>query len=190
MGTSSKPKSRNLPDQAVLRELLDYDAETGVLIWRSRGRHWFCSDRVWKKFSTQYAGKPALSGVTEKGHLRGTLFGQHVLCHRAIWKWMTGEDPLEIDHINGDPKDNRWANLRSVISAENAKNQKRRKDNTSGVCGVYWREDSRKWRAMIGHNGRLIRVGTFERKEDAIAARLAAQQKLDYHPNHGRVING
>lgn len=103
---------------------------------------------------------------------------------------MTGEDPLEIDHINGDPKDNRWANLRSVISAENAKNQKRRKDNTSGVCGVYWREDSRKWRAMIGHNGRLIRVGTFERKEDAIAARLAAQQKLDYHPNHGRVING
>lgn len=61
-------------------------------------------------------------------------------CHRIIWEIFNGEVPekFQIDHIDGERHNNRIENLRVVSGAVNARNQKLRKDNTSGIQGVYW----------------------------------------------------
>ena len=52
---------------------------------------------------------------------------------------------LEIDHINGDPLDNRRKNLRICTHAENMRNRKIFKNNTSGFKGVSWCKETNKW---------------------------------------------
>lgn len=47
------------------------------------------------------------------------------LLHRLIYKYHTGLDPENIDHINGDKRDNRIENLRPCTYSENKMNSRR-----------------------------------------------------------------
>ena len=47
--------------------------------------------------------------------------------------------------------------------------------NTSGVRGVYYDPRSNKWRARLKFQGRIMNFGSFERFEDAVAARKKAE---------------
>jgi len=60
--------------------------------------------------------------------------------------------------------------------------------NTSGTMGVSWYKDRKKWYARISSDDEVIFLGMFDHKEDAIAARKAAEVKYGYHPNHGKVL--
>lgn len=107
------------------------------------------------------------------------------LVHRLVWLYMTGEHPNgEIDHINGNRKDNRWENLRLVTAFENARNQGERKDNTSGCRGVT--RNGAGWLVRISHKGVRYHLGTFRDKNEAIAVRKQAERDLNYHPNHAK----
>lgn len=94
---------------------------------------------------------------------------------------MTGEQPDDIDHIDGDGLNNKWSNLRSVSHNLNGKNQKMHTTNTSGVSGVYYRKDSGRWRAKIMVDNKQINLGTFKNKDDAIAARKEAEIKHNFY---------
>lgn len=94
---------------------------------------------------------------------------------------MTGEQPINIDHIDGNGLNNKWSNLRSVSHSVNGKNQKKHKTNTSGVSGVYYRKDSNRWRARIMVDDKAISLGTFKNKDDAIAARKEAEIKHNFY---------
>jgi hypothetical protein len=61
------------------------------------------------------------------------------LVHRVIWELHNGviEDGLQIDHVDGNPANNKLCNLRLVTPTVNSKNAKLRSDNTSGKQGVY-----------------------------------------------------
>lgn len=78
------------------------------------------------------------------------------------------------DHINRDRTDNRKSNLRKATEAENARNHKKRKDNTSGFTGVGFLRG--KWVASIsdGH-GKAIYLGVFNDKQEAVHVRLQAE---------------
>jgi hypothetical protein len=99
---------------------------------------------------------------------------------------MLGECPEQIDHINGDKKDNRWINLRESNPSHNAKNAKKRLDNQSGVTGVHFHKKSNKWTAQIQIHNKGIHIGLFCTKDDAIAARKQAEQKHNFSITHGR----
>lgn len=86
---------------------------------------------------------------------------------------------MHVDHRNGDPLDNRRANLRVVTPQRNQVNRKRlNRNNTSGVRGVAYqpaRSSSRPWRAHIKVDGRIRTLGQFATKAEALAARRAAE---------------
>lgn len=81
------------------------------------------------------------------------------------------------DHIDGDPRNCRRENLRPATAQENTRNRGLRSDNTSGMTGVYWNKKLRKWCASIGIGDKVIHLGVFVDKQDAIEARLFAEEK-------------
>ena len=106
-----------------------------------------------------------------------------ILLHREIAEWAglfaaAANDnlELEIDHINGDPRDNRVSNLRVCSSAENNKNKRRRKDSTSGMKGVCWHSRDRKWRARIQVDGHRKHLGLFDDPSEASRVYEAAAE--------------
>lgn len=176
----------DLPSQSILRELLDYNPETGKLFWRARNGSWFDSAAKAARWNGRYAGTEAFT-VYSQGAMRGNLLNKSRLAHRVIWKWLHGHDARVIDHINGDPGDNREHNLRSVSQQDNLRNTKRRLDNTSGATGVSRRRDTGRYSARIRtKDGRYLSLGCFDTLEEAEAARLEASIEYGYHQNHGR----
>lgn len=81
------------------------------------------------------------------------------------------------DHTDRNELNNRKYNLRPATIQENARNHNRQKNNTSGVIGVGWLVQQNKWRAYIYIDKKHIGLGTFDNKNDAIIARLKAEQK-------------
>lgn len=101
--------------------------------------------------------------------------GRRYLAHRLVWLWVTGEWPKgEIDHINRDPSDNRFINLRIASHSDNMHNTTRPRNNTSGVKGVCWDKATRSWMAKISVDGRQISLGRFSSIDDAANARAKA----------------
>jgi len=90
-----------------------------------------------------------------------------------------------LDHINGEGLDNRIVNLREADQGVNMKNTSRRVDNMSGVTGVHWYKNRKKWQAQIQVNGKRIFLGYFDDIDDAIAVRKLANIKYGFHNNHG-----
>lgn len=170
----------------LLRKLLDYNPETGVLTWKERERGMFSSNRGFSTWNARYANTQAFVNDCH-GYLCGSIFRTKYLAHRIIWIWMTGEVPNEVDHINGNRADNRWSNLRNVNKSTNMKNAKMPKTNTSGRVGVYWYEPYGKWLAKISFKKGPKNLGYFEKFEDAVSAREEAEIKYGFHENHGRV---
>jgi hypothetical protein len=183
---------RELPSQEHLRMLLDYDHLNGVLRWKKRdlslfenGGHGAEHNR--DKWNARWAGKEALAAIKGDGYKHGAIDGVHYVSHRVIWKWMTGNDPAEdIDHIDGNRKNNKWSNLRSVNRSENLRNAARHKDNSSGTTGVRYVAKGGLWQAYIIRGRTFISLGSYKNKDDAIAARKQGEKEYGFHPNHGR----
>lgn len=178
---------------ALLWELLLLDVERGLLYWRERSVAHFTptatrtAEHMAKLWNNRYAGMPALGSRDASGHLTGRIFGQLVYAHRVVFAMVHGQWPtLSVDHINGGPADNRPSNLRDVAHIENHRNQRLRKNNTSGVLGVSFNKRLGKWSAHITLKGTYTHLGFHESKDAAIAARKTAEAEYGFHENHGR----
>lgn len=185
---------KELPPVDLLRKLLRYEPETGKLFWRERTPDMFSEAkysamRVCSSWNQKNAKKEAFTATCRKTGIRyksGAIFGQNYFAHRICWKLFFGNDPVGfIDHINGIAEDNRIKNLRDVTHSENCKNQKLRKINKSGVCGVSWNKGGKSgfWVATISGK----HLGSFSKFEDAVSCRKKAELMLSYHKNHGRI---
>lgn len=153
--------------QSRLKELLEYNPETGVFTRLVRTAN--------KTKIGDTVGK-----LHNKGYRHTNIFGKDHLLHRLAWLYMMGEWPqADIDHVNGVRDDNRFCNLREATRGENLQNMRMSPRNTSGFMGVYWCKHRKKWRAQIRVKGRTVGLGRFATPEDAYAAYLAA--KVKYH---------
>jgi hypothetical protein len=154
----------DLITQERLQSLLAYDPDTGEFRWRV--------DRTGGTKAGDRAGS-----FDSEGYLVMRVDGRYYRGHRLIWLYVHGQWPKHhLDHINGKPSDNRLSNLREATPAQNGFNRKLDPRNKAGYTGITWCTKSQKWRADIGENGRLIRLGRFRNLDDAIVARKAAER--------------
>lgn len=174
---------RILPTPEQLRQLLRYEPETGKLFWKKRPLSMFTSNRAGNAWNSRFAGKEALSSAHNTGYFCGGILGKVFLAHRVAWAVYYGEWPREeIDHINGDRKDNRISNLREASRLENSRNAARRSDNSSGLKGVGVHKGQ--WRARMRIDGKSRHLGYFPTPEAAHAAYCEAAKK--YHGEFAR----
>ncbi len=177
---------KTLPDQARLQQLLTYFPDTGLLVWNTRIESDFTKPGYCTAWNKKYAGKPAFTAVDKKGYNVGAIEDIYLRAHRVIYKYMTGQDPDQIDHIDGQRNNNAWVNLRNVAGADNQKNMRKPLTNTSGNVGVRWNTEKLKWQAYINHARKRHNLGYFDDEEDAKKARADAEIRFGFHPNHGR----
>lgn len=173
-------KINELPSTEYLLLRFEFDKDTGTLTWKKYSG-WTLNKRQ--------AGKRAgcVTTCDGKKYIKIYLDGKFYYAHRIIFKMFNGYDPERIDHIDGDGLNNNLSNIRDVSHLENYKNVKLRSDNTSGTVGVTWSKQRKRWCAQIRVNNVQIPLGRFVNLEDAIKARQNAEEKYNFHPNHGTV---
>ena len=124
----------------------------------------------------------------KNGYIYVNLDGKIKAAHRIVWEMHHGciPDDMYIDHINHIRSDNRIENLRLVSRIDNARNSNKSKANRSGVTGVSWNGQKRRWRAQITIFNRSINLGNFIEFNDAVNARKEAEDFYGFHENHGK----
>lgn len=155
--------------QDRLKEVLQYNAETGEFIW---------------KVQLNARGTVGSQAGTKSKRYRKRIRvdGVQYFAYKLAWLYVHGQWPTEIDHINRDDTDDRIANLRVASRSENNFN---RRDPVPGKqAGITWFAQTKRWRARIKVNRKEIALGYFVDIADAIAAREAAE--LKYFPGFAR----
>jgi hypothetical protein len=151
-GLKSGVGARALTAERV-RELLDYNPETGVFTWRV--------SPSWNARAGDVTGCPEVGG-----YLRIVVDRYLYKAHRLAWLYMAGEWPKAgIDHVDGNPANNRWHNLRQANQSQNMANSRRL--GPSGFKGITWNGQKRKWVAQIKVNGKQKHLGYFDSAEGA-----------------------
>ena len=137
-----------LPSQARLQELFTYEPLTGALVRKSAPPH-----------LRKLLGK-ACENKSSGGYITVRVDRTLYAVHRLIWMHVYGVDPgdLQIDHIDGDPSNNRLTNLRLATNSQNQCNVIKKRDLPKGV--YRWRK---KFRAKIGND----HIGLFDSAEAA-----------------------
>lgn len=156
--------------QKRLKELLHYDSETGVFIWK-----------VNKANNAQINNAAGYSNSNGYRDIR--IDWKLYRAHRLAWLYMEGYFPAgcEIDHIDQNPANNAWSNLRLASHQCNIRNCKIRKDNKTGVKGVYLKKENNKWWADIRITGKTIYLGIYKDFDEAVCARLAGEQCVGWN---------
>ena len=156
--------------QERLKELLSYNPISGDFLWR----------KLSKYAPSKYIIGDIAGWDNGSGYISIRLDRNKYKAHRLIFLYMEGWLPEEVDHINGDGKDNRWANLRSANKSINMRNRIKSKNNTSGVQGVCWENYRRTWLAYISINGKQTKLGRHHNWFDAVCARKSAEIRFNY----------
>ncbi|HGO4161871.1 TPA: HNH endonuclease [Serratia marcescens] len=141
-----------------IKNILHYDATSGLFTWKV--------DR------NNRTRKGMASGSKNKdGYIEISTMGRVHMAHRLAWEMYHGVRPRnEIDHINGVRDDNRIINLREATRSENNRNKVVNKSSTSGIKGVTYHKQHRKWSSRIFVNGKNKNIGYFNTKEEAADA--------------------
>ena len=158
--------------QKKLKEMLHYEPNTGIFTWLKpkQGRR-----------------KNGVIGHKCNGYVYITISRKIYLAHRLAWFYVYGAWPEnQLDHEKHARDDNRIRKLSEATHQENQKNRSLNKNNKSGICGVSWHKQTKKWRASISVDKNVINLGFFVDKFEAICSRLSANNKYGFHANHGK----
>ena len=154
--------------QTKVRELFDYNHQTGELTWKVRlATHINIGD---------VAGSP-----DRQGYLHVGIKGKRYKNHRLIFLYHNGYLPEnEVDHIDRDIANNRIENLRELSKSCNLRNSKLYASNKSGIKGVLKKRNSNIYVASIYFEGKNRHLYYGTDFVEAAAHRLAAEQAIGY----------
>lgn len=176
---------------SYLEECFNVDFESGTLWWKHRPATHFKNlkgYKIWMGFNLVGKEVKTTERKSQWGYLVLTLSKKTMYVHRLLFamyhkRWPVGQ----IDHIDGNCKNNSINNLREVTNRENGKNQKKSKSNVSGFVGVHWCKHAKKWRVQIKTiEGITKHIAYTDDFEEAKRIRKQAEIENEYHPNHGR----
>ena len=150
---------------AEIREVLSYNPDTGDVIW---------TDKAPKAVKGKVAGTPS-----KAGYIIVVYKGKFYKAHRIAWFLQHGAWPENmIDHIDGNPANNKIENLRDVVNMINQRNRKRAAAHSkSGLLGASSYRN--KWKAQIKVDGKCVYLGLFDTAEEAHAIYMDAKNKLE-----------
>jgi hypothetical protein len=151
--------------QNELKRVLHYNQDTGIFTWNvSFNNYVVCAGDV--------AG-----GKNSEGYIRITYKGVEYLAHRLAILYVDGYLPEGgMDHKDRVRDNNRYKNIREASSMCNARNRGNSILNTSGVKGVSWFKQKRKWEASVCISGKKKYLGRYKSFDNAVCARLAGEQ--------------
>ena len=154
-----------------LRQAITYDAETGIFVWKHRLSS---AGRTVKRCGKQAGSVDHYGRITIR--LRGVLY----FAHQLAWLYVCGKWPeYVIDHINGQPADNRFCNLRDVTQTVNMQNRRTASAcNPLKVLGVSWHKGAGRFRARVFVNSKEHHLGLFDTIEEAQSAYVEAKRRL------------
>jgi hypothetical protein len=183
-------KGQSLSEMSVeyLYECFIYDDISGNLYWNVRPRTHFLNDASYERFNKQKANT-LIQNISKSGYMIVCINNREIPLHRLIYKMKHGNinDSLQIDHIDGNKLNNIINNLREVTAANNNKNKKIQKSNTTGFKGVTYRvlkSGIIKYHASITNGDKNKLLGSFNTPEEAHAAYCKAAVEL-----HGEFAN-
>jgi hypothetical protein len=157
--------------QDYVKQLFEY--RDGNLYWKVKPRQ---NVKIGAKAGT----------LNNIGYFLTKINNKNYLNHRLIFLMHHGYLPKYLDHIDGSPSNNKLENLRPATFFENNWNAKLSKKNTSGVKGVNWHKDMKKWQIRIKTNGKRKSFGLYDDLE--LAELVAQEARTKYHgafANHG-----
>jgi len=150
--------------QSKLKEILDYDIDTGVFTWKVSA-------------SSSVSVGSIAGAIDNKGYRRIGLNRTYKRAHRLAWFYVYGEWPKsQIDHINRNRDDNMLSNLRAANDQQNCRNRSP-KINKFGVIGLSWCKRSKRFFARITIDRKTEYLGYFSDMFEAICARKSAENK-------------
>jgi hypothetical protein len=151
--------------ESKIQKYLRYEPTTGDLWWTEEA-------------PVKVANKKA-NAKDPLGYICLKVNGRMFKGHRLAWLLVHGEFPKgHIDHINGNPSDNRIENLRDVSRSINMQNERKaRTHNLTGLLGVS--PNGSGWRSEIRIAGKKKNLGTFSTSQQAHKAYVSA--KRQYH---------
>lgn len=156
-----------IPSLERLKELLDYNPETGIF--------------KWKVYRSRTAKKGWAAGcLRPDGYIAIIMDRVSFYAHRLAIYYVDEYWPEnDIDHINRIKNDNKRKNLREVSRSCNMRNKELQKSNKTGVAGVQgcW---NRGYAATIRYNGKQQYLGCFRLKEEAVRVRYKAEQEINW----------
>lgn len=166
-------------DVEALKEFLAYSPDTGLFRWLKR------TGKTGPDRTGQIAGSKDF-----EGYIVIKVNQKIYRAHRLAWAFVTGKPPSdEIDHIDGNPSNNVWKNLREATSAENLRNRGMHRRNKSGFKGATLIRDpnrKKKYRASIRVDGKSIFLGNYMTAQEAHQAYCeAAKIYHGYFANSG-----
>lgn len=133
----------------------------------------------WRLFGKGYVGRGIYVPATGKytvGYLHRLITG----CPRG----------LTVDHINGDPLDNRRANLRIATQEQQNQNQRRPRRSRTGHRNVYEVDCGGVPVFVVKLNlaGRYTPIGRFSSLNEAVAAAEDARRRLMTHSPENSLV--
>lgn len=157
--------------QEEMKKTLYYDPDTGLIT----------------RVNTRITFK--VGNLMPCGYLRIKVNGKLYLAHRLAWLYVYGSFPKgQIDHINGIRLDNRICNLRDVTKKENLVNKRIYANSKSGITGVHWHKQHKKWAVVICKDNKTKHLGLFDNLEQARLCRKKADKDYGFHINHGNEV--
>lgn len=158
----------NIKYLTALKDQVSYDPKTGILT------------RQRKPNKSKAMLGPIKGTKKDEGHLKVAIDGVEKYLHQIAWYLHYGTWPTEIiDHIDGDPTNNKINNLRLVTKHENVLNQRRaHKTNRSGLLGAHWIEEKKKFHSSIWFKNKKYNLGYYDTAQAAHEAYVQAKRNL------------